>query len=59
MVSLVSVELFRSRRKGPWCRDCHESAQLKIADVMEHPGVFNHAGLLVNGPPGTAGLPFI
>jgi hypothetical protein len=30
----------------------------KKAGVVEHPGVFDHAGLLVNGPPGTAGLPF-
>jgi hypothetical protein len=27
--------------------------------VAEHPEVFDHAGLLVNGPPGMAGLPFI
>jgi hypothetical protein len=30
----------------------------KKAGVVEHLGVFNHAGLLVNEPPGTAGLPF-
>jgi hypothetical protein len=30
----------------------------KKAGVVEHPEVFGHAGLLVNGPPGTAGLPF-
>jgi hypothetical protein len=30
-----------------------------MADVMAHPGVFDRAGLLVNWPPGTAGLPFI
>jgi hypothetical protein len=29
----------------------------KKADVAEHPGVFDHVGLLVDGPPGTAGLP--
>jgi len=28
------------------------------ADVAEHPKVFDHVGLLVNEPPGTAGLPF-
>jgi hypothetical protein len=32
---------------------------IKKADVVERPGVFDHVGLLVNGPPGTAGLPFI
>jgi hypothetical protein len=26
--------------------------------VAKHLKVFGHAGLLVNGPPGTAGLPF-
>jgi hypothetical protein len=26
--------------------------------VVEHPEVFDPAGLPVNGPPGTAGLPF-
>jgi hypothetical protein len=31
----------------------------KKADVAEHPEVFDHVGLLVNEPPGTAGLPFI
>jgi hypothetical protein len=31
----------------------------KKADVVEHPEVFLHVGLLVNGPPGLAGLPFI
>jgi hypothetical protein len=33
--------------------------QNKKADVAEHPKVFDHVGLLVNKPPGTAGLPFI
>jgi hypothetical protein len=31
----------------------------KKADVAEHPAVFDHVGILVSGPPGTAGLPFI
>ena len=31
----------------------------KKADVAERPAAFDHVGLLVNGPPGTAGLPFI
>jgi hypothetical protein len=30
----------------------------KKADVIEHLEAFDHVGLLVNGPPGTAGLPF-
>jgi hypothetical protein len=31
----------------------------KKTDVAEHPEVFDHVGLLVNGLPGAAGLPFI
>ena len=31
----------------------------KKTDVVEHPEVFDHVGLLFNEPPGTAGLPFI
>jgi hypothetical protein len=31
----------------------------KKADVAEYSGVFNHVGLLFNGPPDKAGLPFI
>jgi hypothetical protein len=31
----------------------------KKTDVVEHPEVFDHVGLLVNEPPGAAGLPFI
>jgi hypothetical protein len=34
------------------------SQAIKKADVVEHPKVFDHVGLLVNGPPGTAELPF-
>jgi hypothetical protein len=31
----------------------------KKAGVVEHPEVFDHAGLLVNGTTGNTGLPFI
>ena len=31
----------------------------KKTDVSEHPEAFEHVGLLVNWPPGTAELPFI
>jgi hypothetical protein len=38
----------------------HRSARPKAkkADVVGHLEVFNHVGLLVNEPPGTAELPF-
>ena len=31
----------------------------KKADVVDHLRVIDHVGLLVNEPPGAAGLPFI
>jgi hypothetical protein len=31
----------------------------KKADAAEHPEAFDHVGLLVNKPPGPAGLPFV
>jgi hypothetical protein len=40
-------------------RLCRVTESEKKADVGEHPEVFPHVGLLVNEPPGTAGLPFI
>jgi hypothetical protein len=39
--------------------DGPEHASEKKTDVSEHPEVFEHVGLLVNGPPGTAELSFI
>jgi hypothetical protein len=45
--------------KVPRRRDYPALLQVKKkAGMAEHPEVFDHAGLLVNGPPGTAGLPF-
>ena len=35
------------------------ATETKKADVAEHPEVFRHVGLLIDGPPGLAGLPFI
>jgi hypothetical protein len=36
-----------------------DMAPKKKADVIKYHQVFDHVGLLFNGPPGTAGLPFI
>jgi hypothetical protein len=36
----------------------HRSQTHKKTGVVEYGGVFDHAGLLVNEPPGKAGLPF-
>jgi hypothetical protein len=36
----------------------HNVESPKKADVAEHPEVFHHVGLLVNGPPSVAELPF-
>jgi hypothetical protein len=41
-----------------WLRPSR-AAETKKADVVENPEAFDHVGLLVNEPPGTAGLPFI
>jgi hypothetical protein len=38
---------------------CDHTTETKKADVSEHLEMFAHVGLLVNEPPGTAGLPFI
>jgi hypothetical protein len=35
---------------------CHRKKNK--ADVVEHPEVFDHVGLLFDWPPGHAGLPF-
>jgi hypothetical protein len=35
-----------------------ETLLKRKADVSEHPWIFVHAGLLVNRPSGSAGLPF-
>jgi hypothetical protein len=40
--------------KAPW-----KLVPKKNADVVEHPEVFHHVGVLVNGLPGSAELPFI
>jgi len=37
----------------------HGDPQKRKADVVEHPQVFDHAGLLFNEPPGSPELPFI
>jgi len=42
-----------------WLRQLPRTERNKKTDVPEHPGVFDHVGLLANEPPGTAGLPFI
>jgi hypothetical protein len=43
----------------PGGRDRSAPPLAKKADVVEYPEVFDHVGLLVNGSPGLAGLPFI
>jgi hypothetical protein len=42
----------------PGAGDGAAPPETKKADVAEHVRVFRHVGLLVNGPPGPAGLPF-
>ena len=42
-----------------WLRAPLAREKTKKADVVEHPEVFHHVGLLFNGFPGSAGSPFI
>jgi hypothetical protein len=51
MIHPIVLMIFLSLGRKP-------GRQTKKAGVAEHPEVFHHAGILVNGPPGTAGLPF-
>jgi len=39
--------------------DWHDTLKRKKTDVAEYLEEFNHAGLLINGPPRVAGLPFV
>ena len=55
---LTSVTNFTDSGEVRWLGPSHATASEKKAGVAEHPEVFDHAGILVNGPPGTAGLPF-
>jgi hypothetical protein len=50
---------FRSHGKTLTLTVVGAPPKVKKADVVEHPLVFDHVGLLVNGSPGTAELPFI
>jgi hypothetical protein len=53
-------DLVRHGRIGHvhWVPPCCIDSEKK-ADEVEHLEVFDPVGILVNGPPGTAGLPFI
>jgi hypothetical protein len=52
-----SVELNRTINGRKQARARHRKR--KKADVVEHPEVIDHVGLLVDRSPGVAGLPFI
>ena len=41
------------QHKSPQKAEESNDTEAKKADVAEHPKVFHHVGLLVNGPPGT------
>jgi len=49
----------RLSKVHPWSLQLFRSTENKKTGVSEHPEVFDHVGLLVNRPPGTAELPFI
>jgi hypothetical protein len=55
-----STSIVMLDRLAHWCLAAvPRRRKRKKTDVVEHPGVFDHVGLLVNGPLGMAGLPFI
>ena len=54
-IGTVAADMMTSH----WFGKFRPKASEKKADVVEHPQVFDHVGLLVNEPPGTAGLLFI
>ena len=54
MVGLVWSIAITSSRLRP-----SRTAANKKADVVEHPEVFDHVGLLGNEPPDPVGLPFL
>jgi len=43
----------------PWSLQQFHDTKTKKTDVLEHPKVFQHVGLLINQPPGMAGLPLV
>ncbi len=54
MINLPFLRLTKvSRRSLQQFRD----TKTKKADVLKHPKVFQHVGILVSQPPGMAGLP--
>ena len=59
----IAEPLMRIRYSDEACRPANLLRTFRVtkkkADVSEHPEVFDHVGLLVNEPPGTAGLLFI
>ena len=57
MGSVICFLLMDTSEK-PMDAGCPPPPQPKKADVVKHPGVFDHVGLLVNQPPSDAGVPF-
>jgi hypothetical protein len=48
----------KSKPKSVFKKTTEANRKRKKTDVAEHPKEFDHVGILINGPPGTAGLPF-
>jgi len=55
-LSPLTASVFLGSFSSAWTR--LRPPYKKEADVVEHPEVFDHVGLLVNKPPGLAGVPF-
>jgi hypothetical protein len=54
---MMNPPLSSLAKVSPWSLQQFRDTKTKKADVLKHPKVFQHVGLLVSQPPGMAGLP--
>jgi len=59
VVNMISLPFLKLAGVQPWSLRLSGTTGNKKTDVAEHPEAFDHVGLLVNEPPGTAELLFI
>jgi hypothetical protein len=53
---MMNLPWLRWTKVFPWSSQQFRDTKTKKADVIKHPKVFHHVGLLFNQPPGMAGL---
>ena len=59
IVNMTSLPFLKLAEVRPRSLRLSRSTANKKTDVAEHPEAFDHVGLLINEPPGTAELLFI